>query len=130
MKGKTFSILILAVIMLTSLLAGCTSSKEENTPSTEPAASTNSSGVDISKEVKLVYYLWGSEGVANKDILAEINKLLKRDINATLEVKYIDWPDIATKIRCCSPLARSSIWLMRHQVPRCPIIRWPDRMRS
>ncbi|WP_419872500.1 DUF3502 domain-containing protein [Candidatus Pristimantibacillus sp. PTI5] len=97
MKSKTFSILLLAFVMLTSLLSGCTSSNEENTPSTEPAASTNSSGVDTSKEVKLVYYLWGSEGIANKDILAEINKLLKRDINATLEVKYIDWPDIATK---------------------------------
>lgn len=29
--------------------------------------------------------------------MAEINKNLKADINATLEVKYIDWGDVATK---------------------------------
>ncbi len=97
MKGKTLSSSILAAAMLGSLLAGCTGSNEESAPSGDPAATTTDGGVDISKEVKLVYYLWGSEGVANKDILAEINKLLKRDINATLEIKYIDWPDVATK---------------------------------
>jgi putative aldouronate transport system substrate-binding protein len=100
MKGKKNLVVALAVIMLISLLAAC-SSPSENKPSADPAVSSdtnsNTNSVDISKEVKLVYYLWGSAGVANKDILAEINKLLKRDINATLEVKYIDWPDIATK---------------------------------
>ncbi|WP_309119726.1 DUF3502 domain-containing protein [Paenibacillus sp.] len=99
MKGKKFSIALLTVTMLTTLLAACNASNEGSgsAPSEQPSAPTTDNGVDISKEVNLVYYLWGSEGVANKDILAEINKLLKRDINATLEVKYIDWPDIATK---------------------------------
>jgi putative aldouronate transport system substrate-binding protein len=100
MKGKKILVDALAVIMLISLLAAC-SSPSENKPSANPVVSSdtksNTNGVDISKEVKLIYYLWGSEGVANKDILAEINKLLKRDINATLEVKYIDWGDINTK---------------------------------
>ncbi len=94
MKVKKILVVAMVAIMLISLLAACSSSSENN-PSENSSSETN--GVDISKEVKLVYYLWGSEGVANKDILAEINKLLKRDINATLEVKYIDWPDIATK---------------------------------
>ncbi|TLS51890.1 DUF3502 domain-containing protein [Paenibacillus antri] len=97
MKGKKFSIALLTVTMLTTLLAACNGSNEGSAPSAQPSAPATDNGVDISKEVNLVYYLWGSEGVANKDILAEINKLLKRDINATLEVKYIDWPDVATK---------------------------------
>lgn len=94
MKVKKILVVAMVAIMLISLLAACSSSSE-NKSSENGSADTN--GVDISKEVKLVYYLWGSEGIANKDILAEINKLLKRDINATLEVKYIDWADIATK---------------------------------
>ncbi|MDR2102779.1 MAG: extracellular solute-binding protein [Treponema sp.] len=49
------------------------------------------------EEVNLVYYLWGSEGVANQDILKEINTKLKADLNATLEIKYIDWPEISTR---------------------------------
>lgn len=119
-KGKKFSIFLLAVGMLTSLLAGCTSSKSGNTSSEGTAASANVvNGVDISKEVKLVYYLWGSEGVANKDILAEINKKLKQDINATIEVKYIDWPDIATKY----PLlfASGEKFDMSHASPGAPV---------
>lgn len=97
MGGKKLLIFLAAVMLLAGLLASCATSKKEGASSDAPGASVTESGVDISKEVKLVYYLWGSEGPANKDILAEINKLLKRDINATLEVKYIDWPDVATK---------------------------------
>jgi putative aldouronate transport system substrate-binding protein len=55
------------------------------------------SPADTSREVNLVYYLWGGEGTANPDILRAINTKLKADINATLEVKYIDWSDVATR---------------------------------
>jgi putative aldouronate transport system substrate-binding protein len=102
MKGKKILAVTLAVIMLISILAAC-SNQTENKPAADSANtkgtnnSTETNALDISKEVKLVYYLWGSPGPANNDILAEVNKLLKRDINATLEVKWIDWPDIATK---------------------------------
>ncbi|MDR3166444.1 MAG: extracellular solute-binding protein, partial [Treponema sp.] len=61
------------------------------------AASSETGGSNISREVNLVYYLWGSEGVANQDILAAINTKLKADLNATLEVKYIDWPEVSTR---------------------------------
>ncbi|MDO5434876.1 MAG: ABC transporter substrate-binding protein [Clostridia bacterium] len=47
--------------------------------------------------VNVVLYLWGGEGNANQDILAELNKVLIEKINCTLEVRYIDWGDIATK---------------------------------
>lgn len=103
MKGKKMASSLLAVLMLTGALTACSSSKD-NASSNDAAATkspetsaNNTGGVDTSKEAKLTYYLWGSEGVQNKAILAEINKKLKADINTTLEIKYIDWPDIATK---------------------------------
>jgi putative aldouronate transport system substrate-binding protein len=82
---------LLGIVMCVSLLAGCGS---KGLGSTE---TTGNGKVDTSKEVNLVMYLYGGEGVANKNILAELNKKLKASINATLEVKYIDWGDINTK---------------------------------
>lgn len=106
---KKMLILILVMTFIVATLAGCTgkpnneSTTSENTSSdgtskdSTNASSDNTSKVDTSEEVQLVYYLWGTEGPANRDILNEINKKLKADINATIEVKYIDWPDVATK---------------------------------
>ncbi|MDR2534458.1 MAG: DUF3502 domain-containing protein [Treponema sp.] len=61
------------------------------------AGSRGTGGSDMSREVKLVYYLWGAEGAANQDILKAINAKLKADLNTTLEIKYIDWPEVATR---------------------------------
>ncbi|MDD3368349.1 MAG: hypothetical protein PHP50_05565, partial [Lachnospiraceae bacterium] len=107
-KMKRLIALGLATMLCAASFAGCakTSEKSSSTDSNVTAeTSTNdestneesTDAIDLSEEVKLVYYLWGGEGVANKDILAEINKKLKADINATLEIKYIDWGDIGTK---------------------------------
>ncbi|MFD2880291.1 extracellular solute-binding protein [Paenibacillus rhizoplanae] len=67
----------------------------------------------------MTYYLWGSEGVTNKDILAEINKKLKADLNTTLEIKYIDWGDVATKY----PLlfASGESFDLSHASPGAPV---------
>jgi putative aldouronate transport system substrate-binding protein len=54
-------------------------------------------GAGASGTVNLVYYLWGSEGPANRDILGAVNEKLRADINATVEVKYIDWPETSTR---------------------------------
>ncbi len=107
-KMKRLLALGLVMIFLTASFAGCAKTKDGNTPSDNTPTKGETAGgdasgnetadtIDLSKEVKLVYYLWGGEGVANPDILAEINKKLKADINATIEVKYIDWGDIGTK---------------------------------
>ncbi|REE70573.1 putative aldouronate transport system substrate-binding protein [Paenibacillus taihuensis] len=121
-KSKKVTGMLLAVTMMGGLLAGCGSSSDDsNNASSENNASSPKTvnGVDVSKEAKLVYYLWGAEGVANKDILAEINKKLKSDINAEIEVKYIDWPDISTKY----PLlfASGESFDMSHTSPGAPI---------
>lgn len=93
MKSKQILAMTMAAILGVGTLSACTA----DSSSTASDASSTKSGVDISKEVNLIYYLWGSAGVTNDKILAEINTLLKKDINATLEIKYIDWGDVATK---------------------------------
>lgn len=80
MKTKTWLSILLALILGVSVFSA-------------PALAED----DMSKTVNLTYYLWGGEGVANKDVLAKLNEKLMADLNATIEVKYIDWGDIATK---------------------------------
>lgn len=92
MKNKRIQALILTGILSAGILTGCAGKTDKGTNNTG-----NSAKPDTSKEVNLVYYLWGGEGTANKDIINEINKKLKADINATIEVKYIDWGDVDTK---------------------------------
>lgn len=108
-KVKKLVALGLAVALLAASFSAC----GKTTDNKEPSGNTNTNNntnegnngssdnggekIDLSKEVKLVYYLWGGEGVANQSILAEINKKLKADLNATIEIKYIDWGEIGTK---------------------------------
>lgn len=91
MKSKRMIAALLGMVMCGSLLGGCASK------GTVASTKTPDGKVDTSKEVKVVMYLYGGEGVANKNILAELNKKLKESINTTLEVKYIDWGDVNTK---------------------------------
>ena len=99
---KKIIAMLLVVVLSIGMLAGCgknNNSNNSNSGTTENngAETTDNGTVDTSKEVNLVLYLWGGEGVANKDILAKLNEKLKASINTTIEVKYIDWGDIATK---------------------------------
>lgn len=100
---KKLMALVMAAAVTAAAFAGCSSAPASSAAGSTPESTATSTTegdapkVDISKEVKLVHYLWGSAGVANGDIAAEINKLAKEDINATVEFKYIDWGDVATK---------------------------------
>lgn len=90
---------LIAAFMAAALAAGALSGcGQSNDSSSTSGTSTASDGtVDTSEEVTLSMYLYGSEGVANPDVLEELNKILKEDINATLEIKYIDYADTSTK---------------------------------
>lgn len=115
MKFKKVMCTVLSVIMAAGMLAGCgkapTENKQENSTKTEETAKAETDdaavesekepagteAVDLTEHVTLSFYLYGSPGVANDDILAEINKKLTEDINTSIEIKYIDWGDIGTK---------------------------------
>lgn len=86
-KGLTVLSFAMAAIIGLGAFSGCSSS----------ASGSSSTSDDTSQAVNLSLYLWGGEGLANKDILAAINQKLKKDLNTTLTVKYIDWGDVATK---------------------------------
>lgn len=49
------------------------------------------------KEVKLIGYLLGEAPKGMPQVLQAINKKLKKDINATIELNYIGWNDVASK---------------------------------
>ena len=104
MKFKKLLSGVLCLTMVSAMLVGC--GKAANNDQTGTQTNGNSGGnteeisegeVDLSEHVTLVFYLYGSAGVANESILAEINRKLTEDINTSIEVKYIDWGDIGTK---------------------------------
>lgn len=90
MKKRLFALLLVCV-MVTALFAGCGTDKPADGTKGDGSANTNET-VDT-----LSMYLYGSEGVANQKVLDELNKILAEEVHAKLEIKYIDWGDVATK---------------------------------
>ena len=104
---------IVCAAMAGTLLAGCGGDKAADQNASQNASDTGTSSAandsassagtaqsgspDLSEHVTLTFYLYGSPGAANEDILKEINTKLTADINTSVEVKYIDWGDINTK---------------------------------
>ncbi len=102
---------IISAAMAGTLLAGCGGDKapaqnasDQNASDTgtsgdakDSASTVQAGSPDLSEHVTLTFYLYGSPGAANEDILKEINTKLTADINTSVEVKYIDWGDINTK---------------------------------
>jgi putative aldouronate transport system substrate-binding protein len=82
-KVKILSVALAAALSM-GMFTGCQKATTSGTSSS-------------SKTENLSLYLFGSEAVANKTVLEKINAKLKKDVNATLTVKYIDWNDISTK---------------------------------
>ncbi len=98
-KFKRMAALLMTAALAATAFTGCNSNPSTSNSSSGSSGSSDSSSnkPDTSQEVNLIYYFWGSDAVANKDILAEINAKLKEDINATITPKYIDWGETATK---------------------------------
>jgi putative aldouronate transport system substrate-binding protein len=108
MKLSKWIGLMVVLAIIVSILAACGSNSEK------PAASQSASGVaetaassettpgepaiDISKEVKLKMFLLGDKPKDFDLVYGEINNKLKQDINATVEVEFIGWGEIYTKI--------------------------------
>lgn len=117
MKGKVRRqlVLLLAMAMIAVLFAGCSgksnnsssSSGSSNTPEQSQAAAPESSeaaepsdsapAIDTSKQVELSMYLVGEMPSGFETMNAELNKMLLRDINATIKFNFLTWGEYEQK---------------------------------
>jgi putative aldouronate transport system substrate-binding protein len=99
MKRRVLSI-FLSLLLVGSLLAGCNTNKKEEATS---AGAGNKgdvlsyNGVDISKAETITLYLLGEKSKDFDKVYAEINKILKEKLNATVDVKFLSWSEHDTK---------------------------------
>lgn len=111
---RSWVLAIVSVLML-SLLAACGGNNDgnagggaegggngaaANTPADAPADNAGTAqtaeapaGVDLSKKVNLKMYLLGDEPQDKAAWLAELNKLIGKDLNAELAIEYLPWSD-------------------------------------
>ncbi|MGO4539204.1 ABC transporter substrate-binding protein [Paenibacillus sp. 2TAB19] len=96
---KKLNLGILTLMMVALLLSACSGNNGNNAPATSDNAGGNeaASGIDNSKEVKLSMYLLGDAPKGMPEVLTELNKKMKEDINATLDVNYIGWGEVQSK---------------------------------
>lgn len=123
---KIMCLLVAAMLITTSLLAGCGNAGKNGDSSSESTGavsgedtSTAAKGteLDISKEVDLNMYLIGAPAKDYDSVLKEVNTKLKADLNASVKINWIGWGDFSTKyplvLASGEPidLIYASIWL-------------------
>jgi len=110
-KAKPFRSALYVLIGLMLLLAACSSSKnntagspsapDSSAPAESGAAPESSQPAESSaaplEKVTLKFVLLGEAPKDNDAVMAEVNKKLEADINATIELTYIPFADINTK---------------------------------
>lgn len=106
MKKRALS-LILVLVMVSSLLAGCsgTSDQPSNQPSNQPSGQTSGAPeateqppvLDTSKQVEIVMYSLGTEPAGQQIIWDKLNEMLLDELNCTLKVNYISFADYPNK---------------------------------
>lgn len=109
---KKISLLLVAALCCSTILAGCSKSESTGTQGssaqqestvaegTEQVASETQgeeAALDTSEFVKLYGYLLGSPEPAFNDVMAEMNKMLKEDLNCEMEINFIDWSVLDSK---------------------------------
>lgn len=109
---KKISLLLVAALCCSTILAGCSKSESTGTQGssaqqestvaegTEQVASETQgeeAALDTSEFVKLYGYLLGSPEPAFNDVMAEMNKMLKEDLNCEMEINFIDWGVLDSK---------------------------------
>lgn len=100
----------LVVIMVTAVFtAGCASNNKSAQNSEGAAPSETATGTapgtatkgddkpDISKKVTLKMVNFGNEPKDMPAVLAEMNKIIERDLNATLEIEFLGTADVDNK---------------------------------
>ncbi len=106
---KRLALSVTAALLL-SLLAACSGSKGgADAPASSPASSPSGqasgqanegdggTAIDTSKKAELVWYLLGDAHADTDAVMAELNKLLAEEINATIKLNFTSWADWQTK---------------------------------
>lgn len=102
---KSIALLLAGALSLTAL-SGCGTDKAEGQTEGEvkstqqesaPEVALTYNGQDVSEPVELVMYYIGDKTEDEELVLAEINKILKEKINATLVLKNMSLSDYSTK---------------------------------
>ncbi|QSF45001.1 ABC transporter substrate-binding protein [Paenibacillus tianjinensis] len=113
MLKRNRMMLLALVLTFVMILSACGGNNNANAPAeaTNNASETGSNAtdtgnaadpaasdaIDTSKEVKLKMIFVGPKPVDYDSVFAEINKVLKEKINATVEGEFLDWSDWAQK---------------------------------
>ncbi|UQZ37492.1 sugar ABC transporter substrate-binding protein [Paenibacillus sp. PK3_47] len=108
-------VMLALVLTFVMILSACGSNNSANTPAkatnnaseaggdnaaatTAPADNAGTDGTaDTSEEVNLKMIFVGPKPIDYDSVFAEINKILKEKINATVEGEFLDWSDWAQK---------------------------------
>ncbi|WP_051585975.1 ABC transporter substrate-binding protein [Caldanaerobius polysaccharolyticus] len=85
---KKISLVLALVLVIASLFTGCTKTR------TSVSTSNGKNGLS---PVTLKMYLLGDKPKDFERVYAEVNKLMKQKINATLDVQFIPWGDLNSK---------------------------------
>ena len=107
---KKVLVIVMSLVMLVSVLAGCSSNNsagtgestkatatETTTAAAETTTTAEDSKPDTSKFVTLKSYFIGDPGKIEAEHLAEVNKFLKEKINANMTWSSVSWGDWINK---------------------------------
>ncbi|RXZ79107.1 extracellular solute-binding protein [Paenibacillaceae bacterium] len=113
MKTRLFKLLTLCmtVALLAATLAACSGGSGNgggngNGAAKKPEGATTNTGTDkppadtkpdISKKVELNWYLVGDAHKDTPEVVAEWNKMLEKDLNATVKLNFTTWNEWQTK---------------------------------
>ncbi|EMS70515.1 ABC transporter substrate-binding protein [Ruminiclostridium cellobioparum] len=101
MKRKLYSLLV-SVLAAALVFGGCGSqggnpSGASDTSAVSTAGSSAQSKIDTSKEAEIVMYIIGNQSPDFENVMKEFNKKSLDDLNATLQVNYLNWGEYKTK---------------------------------
>ncbi|SHK11505.1 putative aldouronate transport system substrate-binding protein [Anaerocolumna jejuensis DSM 15929] len=93
MKKRIFSI-IMVLTLIAAMFTGCSQDKKtEGKEKRVSAEGKTLNRVDISEPVTLKMYLLGERTPDFDKVYAEVNKILKEKVNATVEVDFLSWSE-------------------------------------